>query len=52
VVGALAECIFPAVVFSVAFMFLLFPTGRLPSRRWRPVAAAGLALAGLTTEPP
>jgi signal transduction histidine kinase len=49
VVGALAECIFPAVVFSVAFMFLLFPTGRLPSRRWRPVAAAGLALAGLTT---
>ena len=39
-VGTLAECSFPAVVFTVAFMFLLFPTGTLPSRRWRPVAAA------------
>ena len=48
-VGTLAECSFPAVVFAVAFMFLLFPTGTLPSRRWRPVAAAGLALAVLTT---
>ena len=42
-VGTLAECSFPAVVFTIAFMFLLFPTGTLPSRRWRPVAAAGLA---------
>jgi signal transduction histidine kinase len=48
-VGTLAECTFPAVVFTVAFMFLLFPTGTLPSRRWRPVAAAGLVLAVLTT---
>ena len=48
-VGTLAECSFPSVVFTIAFMFLLFPTGALPSRRWRPVAAAGLALAGLTT---
>jgi signal transduction histidine kinase len=48
-VGTLAECSFPAVVFTVAFMFLLFPTGTLPSRRWRPVAAAGLILAVLTT---
>ena len=44
-VGTLAECSFPAVVFTIAFMFLLFPTGTLPSRRWRPVAAAGLVLA-------
>jgi uncharacterized membrane protein YhaH (DUF805 family) len=35
-VGTLAECSFPAVVFTVAFMFLLVPTGTLPSRRWRP----------------
>ncbi len=48
-VGVLAECSFPAVVFTIAFMFLLFPTGTLPSRRWRPVAAAGLVLAVLTT---
>jgi len=48
-VGTLAECSFPAVVFTVGFMFLLFPTGTLPSRRWRPVAVAGLVLAGLTT---
>jgi hypothetical protein len=48
-VGTLAECSFPAVVFTVGFMFLLFPAGTLPSRRWRPVAAAGLALAALTT---
>jgi signal transduction histidine kinase len=48
-VGTLAECSFPATVFTIAFMFLLFPTGTLPSRRWRPVAAAGFLLAGLTT---
>ena len=47
--GTLAECSFPAVVFTIAFMFLLFPTGTLPSRRWRPVAAAGFVLAALTT---
>ena len=48
-VGTLAECCFPAVAFTIAFMFLLFPTGTLPSRRWRPVAGTGLMLAGLTT---
>ncbi len=46
--GTLAECSFSCVVFTIAFMFLLFPTGKLPSRRWRTVAAAGLVLAGLT----
>jgi signal transduction histidine kinase len=46
--GALSECIFSPVVFLIAFMFLLFPTGKLPSPRWRPVAAAGFLLAGLT----
>ena len=46
--GTLSECIFSPVTFLIAFMFLLFPTGRLPSPRWRPVAAAGLLLVGLT----
>jgi hypothetical protein len=48
-VGALAECSFASVVFVIAFTLLLFPTGKLPSRRWRSVAAAGIVLAGLTT---
>ena len=46
--GPLSECSFSPVTFLIAFMFLLFPTGKLPSPRWRPVAAAGLLLAGLT----
>jgi signal transduction histidine kinase len=46
--GTLSECIFSPVTFLIAFMFLLFPTGKLPSPRWRPVAAAGLLLVGLT----
>ena len=46
--GTLSECSFSLVIFLIAFMFLLFPTGKLPSPRWRPAAAAGFLLAGLT----
>ena len=46
--GTLSECIFSPATFLIAFMFLLFPTGKLPSPRWRPVAAAGFLLVGLT----
>ena len=45
--GLLAEWFFVPVLSGLAFLFLLYPTGRLPSRRWRPFAAAGLALTGL-----
>lgn len=36
----------PGILLLFTFLLLLFPDGRLPSRRWRPVAwLAGLALA-------
>jgi hypothetical protein len=41
----------PVVLVPVAYLPLLFPDGRLPSRRWRPVAwcaALGIAAAFLT----
>jgi signal transduction histidine kinase len=47
VVGALAESAFVVVITNLAAMFVVFPTGRLPSPRWRPVARAGLGLAGV-----
>jgi hypothetical protein len=37
--------VFPAGL--VLFAFLLFPSGRLPSRRWRPIAVAAIALTGV-----
>ena len=37
--GALAEAVFVLVAIDLAAMFLVFPTGRLPSPRWRPAAA-------------
>jgi len=48
-VGTLAESGFASVAFIIVLMFLLFPTGKLPSRRWRLVVAAGLAATALTT---
>jgi signal transduction histidine kinase len=47
-VGALAESAFVIACTVLAAIFLVFPTGRLPSPRWRPAALAGLGLAGLT----
>jgi hypothetical protein len=47
-VGALAEAVFVLTAMDLAALFLVFPTGRLPSPRWRPAALAGLVLTGLT----
>jgi len=43
IVGAASEWIFVPIVFAMAFMLLQFPTGTLPSRRWRLVAVPGAA---------
>jgi hypothetical protein len=47
--GAAAEVSFAGVAFLLGFMVLLFPAGKLPSRRWRPAAAAGFLLTALST---
>ena len=47
--GTAGEVSFAGVAFILAFMVFLFPTGKLPSRRWRPAAAAGFLLTALST---
>ncbi len=46
-IGAMAEWVFFLFVAVLACTLLLFPTGRLPSRRWRPVAVLNFLAAGL-----
>ncbi|HXZ74817.1 MAG TPA: histidine kinase, partial [Streptosporangiaceae bacterium] len=55
-VALLAEWIFVPVFAALAFMLLLFPSGTLPSPRWRPFAAlallaTALAMAGFVIHP-
>jgi signal transduction histidine kinase len=55
-VGLFAEWAFVPVIAGFIGTFLLFPDGRLPSRRWQPVgwlgiAATGLAAAGFAVHP-
>jgi signal transduction histidine kinase len=46
-VGAVAEWLFFPVVAAIAGAFLLFPTGTLRSRRWRPVLVLNFLATGL-----
>jgi two-component system, NarL family, sensor kinase len=46
--AAWAQSWWPVSFALLGAVIFLFPDGRLPSRRWRPVAAAGLAAVGLT----
>ena len=50
-VGALSEVMLVLVLCQLVFVVLLFPDGRLPSRRWRPVLwGAYVALAGAVAQ--
>jgi len=47
--GAIGEWVFGPTVTALGFLLFLFPSGTLPSRRWRPVLTVGLVAAGITT---
>ena len=46
--GGFAEWVFGPTLTALGFLLFLFPTGRLPSPRWRPVLVVGLVAAGIT----
>ena len=47
-VGAVGEPVFAALAIALGFMLFVFPTGTLPSVRWRPILRIGLVGAAVT----
>jgi signal transduction histidine kinase len=47
-VGAIGEWTFVVTAPALAFMLFFFPTGTLPSRRWRPVVVVAIVASALT----
>jgi signal transduction histidine kinase len=48
IVGALSEPDFSTTAIALAFLLFIFPTGALPSPRWRPIVRVGLVAAMVT----
>jgi signal transduction histidine kinase len=48
-VGAIGESAFVVTASSLAFLLFFFPTGTLPSPRWRPILTIGIVATALTS---
>jgi signal transduction histidine kinase len=47
VVGAISEVVFVPIVTTLELLLVVFPSGALPSRRWRPFAAGAIGATGV-----
>jgi signal transduction histidine kinase len=47
VVGAMSEVVFVPIVTTLELLLMVFPSGALPSRRWRPLVAGAMGITGV-----